>query len=231
MESSWEAPRSGRGRSHGQIAVKELRLKEHVVEIKGRHVHVVFDTAQQTAKPLDWLETLNRLSDKQRKEVEKSVGNLEVDIEIELPSNSTEQDISSAMHAVFLMPGESMIEAVPDFWRGYFARLEGRKWNAPVPEGSAFRVGGGVSAPRVVYTPDPEYAEQARKAKYQGTEVLWLVVDPSGKPRDIQVQRPLGLGLDEKAVAAINDWKFEPARKNGEPVAVQINVEVSFRLY
>ena len=97
--------------------------------------------------------------------------------------------------------------------------------------GGAFRVGGGVSAPKAIYAPDPEYSEEARKAKYQGTCVLWLVVGPDGKPRDIKVARTLGLGLDEKAIEAVKQWKFEPAMKDGKPVAVQINVEVSFRLY
>jgi len=97
--------------------------------------------------------------------------------------------------------------------------------------GGPFRVGGGVSAPRVLYSPDPEYSEEARKAKYQGTCVLWVVVGPDGKVHDIRIQRTLGLGLDEKAVEAVRNWKFEPARKDGQPVAVQINVEVNFRLY
>lgn len=97
--------------------------------------------------------------------------------------------------------------------------------------GGAFRVGGGVSAPKAVYSPDPEYSEEARKAKFQGTCVLWLVVGPDGRPRDIKVQRTLGLGLDEKAIEAVKNWRFEPAMKDGKPVAVQINVEVSFRLY
>ena len=97
--------------------------------------------------------------------------------------------------------------------------------------GGVFRVGGGVSAPKAVYTPDPEYSEEARKAKFQGTCVLWLIVGPDGHPRDIKVARNLGMGLDEKAIQAVKNWKFEPAMKDGKPVAVQINVEVSFRLY
>ena len=97
--------------------------------------------------------------------------------------------------------------------------------------GGVFRVGGGVSAPRPVFTPDPEYSEEARKAKYQGTCVLWLIVGSDGKTRDIRVMQTLGLGLDEKAIQAVKQWKFEPAMKDGNPVAVQINVEVSFRLY
>jgi len=97
--------------------------------------------------------------------------------------------------------------------------------------GGPYRVGGGVSAPRILYQPDPEYSEEARKAKYQGTVVLWVVVGADGRTKDIRVQRSLGLGLDEKAIEAVKTWKFEPARKDGQPVAVQINVEVNFRLY
>jgi protein TonB len=97
--------------------------------------------------------------------------------------------------------------------------------------GGPYRVGGGVQAPRPLETPDPEYSEEARKAKYQGVVVLWLVVGPDGRPKNIKVERPLGMGLDQKAVEAVQRWKFEPATKDGKPVAVQINVEVNFRLY
>jgi TonB family protein len=97
--------------------------------------------------------------------------------------------------------------------------------------GGIYRVGGGVSAPRAIYAPDPEYSEEARKAKYQGTVVLFVVVGADGRPRDIKIQRSLGLGLDEKAVEAVRTWKFEPAKKDGQAVAVQVNIEVNFRLY
>lgn len=97
--------------------------------------------------------------------------------------------------------------------------------------GGAFRVGGGVSAPKAIYSPDPEYSEEARKVKHQGVVVLWLIVGSDGRARDIRVARTLGLGLDEKAMEAVKNWRFEPALKDGKPVAVQINVEVTFRLY
>jgi periplasmic protein TonB len=97
--------------------------------------------------------------------------------------------------------------------------------------GGVYKVGGGIGAPRPVSTPDPEYSEEARKAKYQGVVVLWLIVDQNGNPKQIKVERPLGMGLDQKAIEAVRKWKFEPATKDGQPVAVQINVEVNFRLY
>jgi protein TonB len=96
--------------------------------------------------------------------------------------------------------------------------------------GGAFRVGGGVSAPSVLFKVEPEYSEEARKAKFQGTVVLAIVVDPSGKARDIRVLRPLGLGLDEKAIEAVMKWRFKPGLKDGAAVPVQATVEVNFRL-
>jgi TonB family protein len=94
-----------------------------------------------------------------------------------------------------------------------------------------YRVGGDVSAPKPTYSPEPEYSKEARKAKYQGTCALSLIVGEDGNPRDIKVTRILGKGLDEKAVEAVKKWKFEPARKDGQPVAVQVNVFVTFKLY
>jgi periplasmic protein TonB len=97
--------------------------------------------------------------------------------------------------------------------------------------GGVYRVGGGVSAPRAIYAPDPEYSEEARKAKYQGTVVLWTVIGLDGRIHDLKVQRSLGMGLDQKAIEAVRKWRFEPAMKDGHPVAVQVNIEVNFRLY
>jgi len=97
--------------------------------------------------------------------------------------------------------------------------------------GGPYRVGGGVSAPRVIFAPEPEFSEEARKAKFQGTVILWVIIGVDGRTHDIRVWRSLGMGLDEKAIEAIREWRFEPGRKDGIPVAVQVNVEVNFRLY
>jgi TonB family protein len=88
----------------------------------------------------------------------------------------------------------------------------------------------GIIAPRAIYAPEPEYTDEALKAKLVGTVVLSLVVGTDGQPRDIKVVRPLRDGLDQKAVDAVKSWKFQPATKDGKPVAVQITVEVQFRL-
>jgi len=97
--------------------------------------------------------------------------------------------------------------------------------------GGIFRVGAGVSPPRVIYQPEPEFSEEARKAKFQGVCTLALVVGADGRPSNIRVQSSLGMGLDEKAIEAVKNWKFEPAMKDGHPVPVAIAVEVDFHLY
>ncbi|MEO8725887.1 MAG: energy transducer TonB [Acidobacteriaceae bacterium] len=97
--------------------------------------------------------------------------------------------------------------------------------------GGVFRVGNGVSAPEVIRQVDPEFSEEARKAKYQGVVVLQAVVDQSGHTTNIKVIRGLGLGLDEKAVEALRKWLFKPAQKDGHPVAVMSNFEINFHLY
>ncbi|MBI3478608.1 MAG: energy transducer TonB [Acidobacteria bacterium] len=97
--------------------------------------------------------------------------------------------------------------------------------------GGPYFVGRGVSAPRVLYDPEPEYSDEARQQKYQGVVVLSVVVGEDGRARDVRVVRSLGLGLDEKAWDAVRQWRFEPGRMNGQAVSVLVNIEVNFRLY
>jgi len=98
--------------------------------------------------------------------------------------------------------------------------------------GGTYKIGDiGVSAPVAKFTPEPDFSEEARKAKYQGTVVLSAIIGPDGRPRNIRVVRSLGMGLDEKAVERVRTWLFEPGKRNGTPVAVAMNLEVDFRLF
>ncbi len=96
---------------------------------------------------------------------------------------------------------------------------------------AVFKVGGSVKPPQAIHTPDPEYTPSARKAARQGTAVLSAIVTPDGKVAVVKMERVLGYGLDQKAIDAVCQWKFKPALEDDQPVAVQINVEVTFRLY
>ena len=94
-----------------------------------------------------------------------------------------------------------------------------------------YQVGGGVSAPRLIFAPDPEFTDEARREHYQGVCVVAVIVDPQGNTQRPQVVRRLGMGLDQKAIEAVREYKFKPAMLYGKPVAVQVAIEVNFRLY
>jgi protein TonB len=89
----------------------------------------------------------------------------------------------------------------------------------------------GVTVPEVIFNPEPSFSEEARKAKAQGMVLLLVVVGKDGRTHDIRVGQSLGMGLDEKAIEAVNRWRFRPGTLNGQPVATQIAVQVDFHLY
>lgn len=96
--------------------------------------------------------------------------------------------------------------------------------------GGVFHIGGGVSSPVVLYQPEPEFSEEARKAKFSGDVKVYLLVEPDGKPSHVRVVRGVGMGLDEKAVEAVRQYRFKPAMKDGKPVTVDLYVDVNFQI-
>jgi periplasmic protein TonB len=94
-----------------------------------------------------------------------------------------------------------------------------------------YKVGDGVTPPVLTHSVDAEYTKKAEKAKLQGVSVVSCVVGTDGKPRDVHTVRKLGMGLDENAVEAVRQYRFEPSKLNGKPVAVAIQIEVNFRIY
>jgi TonB family protein len=97
--------------------------------------------------------------------------------------------------------------------------------------GGVYRVGGTVSAPKLLFAPDAEFSDEARRAKYQGACLIEIIVDAQGNPQNARVVRALGMGLDEKALEAVRKYRFKPALKDGKPVAVWQPIEINFRLY
>ena len=102
--------------------------------------------------------------------------------------------------------------------------------SSPDNVGPVFNVGGGVSAPALIFKIEPEYSEEARQAKFAGAATISLVVAPNGRPARMVVVRSPGLGLDEKALEALAQWRFQPGMKDGKPVAVGSTVQVNFKL-
>ena len=96
--------------------------------------------------------------------------------------------------------------------------------------GGVMHIGGGVSKPVVLYQVDPEFSEEARKAKFSGSVYVYLWVGTDGKPSHVRVIRGVGMGLDEKAVEAVRQYRFQPAMKDGKPVQVDLYVNVNFEI-
>jgi len=106
----------------------------------------------------------------------------------------------------------------------------GTRGSGPGGDASAYSVGRGITAPSVLSRVDPEYSEEARKAKYSGAVMLSIVVNTDGRADSIKVIKSLGMGLDEKAIEAVQRWRFRPGTKDGAPVRVRAQIEVNFRL-
>lgn len=96
--------------------------------------------------------------------------------------------------------------------------------------GLPYRPGAGVTLPILISSIEPEYTDEARKARHQGTVVLYVIVEPDGHVSRARLVRPVGLGLDEKALEAVRQWRFRPGMKDGQPVPVAAAIEVTFRL-
>jgi|SRR5208282_1208341 len=137
--------------------------------------------------------------------------------------------------AVFEKHGPWLKVALPEGGPRYIlARLVSQKADAFVPfdvDSGIVDLGWASCGPRAIYAPSPEYSEKARKKKITGTVVLALTVGTDGLAHDIQVEKKLGYGLDEKAVEAMRKWKFQPELRDGQPVEERIHVDVTFRLY
>ncbi|MGA8041496.1 MAG: energy transducer TonB, partial [Terracidiphilus sp.] len=97
--------------------------------------------------------------------------------------------------------------------------------------GGLMSVGGGVSAPQVIHSVEPEFTEDARRANYQGSVSIRLIVDSQGSPQDVRLESHLGMGLEEKAIEAVKQYKFRPAIYQGHAVSVQIVINVAFHLH
>jgi hypothetical protein len=123
-----------------------------------------------------------------------------------------------------------MMSHLPEYWQEYFtSKSEHRQY---MPKDASIKVvSEGMTPPRVLNSIDPSSNEYAQKYGIAGMELLRTVVDASGIPRQMAIERPIGFGLDEKAVEAIKNSHFRPATLNGQPVPVVVDLVVTFRIY
>jgi TonB family protein len=163
------------------------------------------------------------------------IGKLRIHLERD-PSN---KDSEAAIRQVFVDPQEDLRPLLPDYWQSYLSGNDSKSrsaaWTSSIEKSDPTAIPpakvsrGAVSAPSVIQSPDPKYTKEAASRHFEGTSVLMVVLNTKGSAENIAILRPLGMGLDEQAVKAVQQWRFQPAIKNGQPVRALINIEILFR--
>jgi TonB family protein len=235
------------------IFIDQIRVKHGKLEIEGQRIPLFYDSKRQQFR------NVLEVADKKRESYKELVRMQEVSIEALLPPSADDQTLAAMLDKLFYASDKEFMEAAPDFWKPFFQRRADRKpgsnpgSDSQPPEGDqpqrtdstgqaspaaaddgggeVLHIGGHVKPPVAVYQPDPDYAADARLAGYQGTTTITIVIGPDGKVYRPRLSEPVGLGLDEQARDKVLTWKFKPATKDGQPVAVEVKVEVQFNLY
>lgn len=210
------------------IQIEKLQVSSGKLKITGHRVYLFYDPGIKLFK--DILEIESR-EFKKTKSYQEMMDGQRVSIEIKPVQQTDDAGIAALMSAVFYTSTEEFLQGVPEFWKSVVDPRPGVRPASPSPANGVFHPGNGVSAPVAMYSPDPDYAEEARLARFKGVVVLTATLGPDGLVHRVKITRPLGMGLDEKAVAKVLNWKFRPATKDGQPVAVDVRVEVAFNLY
>jgi TonB family protein len=225
----------------GLVQISQVNIRKNRVEITGTRELISF-------QPGDGKCVINCPPAEPR-----TTQDSQVFISIDLGGATTTEQAQAVVNRVLLDSSGSIVGAVPAYWKTFVCRMEAANqkiddsscWEAsqrtkpaenPAKDQMLLATGERVplnemKAPHVTIAPDPEYSSVARMHKYQATPVLWVVVNESGAAVRIEVDRPCGMGLDEKAIEAVRQWRFRPALWKGKPVASQILIEVKFRLF
>lgn len=203
--------------SASAMVVKSVKLTDRRLEIKGSRSDLQFAPGGSPDGPA----AVNAVH----------FQNMTVSVERD-PANP--QALDAVLDKIFATGfDDALATEAPVYWRGWI-RHQLHPETPVYPNNAAaieFRKDSGVTAPRLVYAPDPTFTDEARRKKYSGVCVLDLIVDRDGRPTDLAIVRPIGMGLDDKAIAAVSRYEFAPATKDGQPVAVLIKIEVRFRIY
>jgi len=188
---------------YGGIYVEKLNLSRDTLRLQGPLA--AFADEKKDGKPV-----LVRFSKSQR-----------IEIHLNQPLKSLD-DAEAVMGRVFFLGADAAEHVQPEL----------RRADDTIPDDQIYNYRqDGVTAPKPTFTPEPDFSEEARRKKFQGNVILSIVVDKRGNVARIKMDKVLGHGLDEHAMEAIKAWRFAPATRNGEPVAVREPVSVGFNLY
>jgi TonB family protein len=226
----------------GKVRISDTKVTGDSILLKGERLLLVYDAVHKEFRDLfsfdpavenlgAWFANYDLHTPGMRELAQKRLVRIEIDVK-----GLNESESLATLRKVFLAEWEDVGSDLPSYWRQVAkpGKLAVASATGDAEEGhdeDVWDVGGDVSPPRLQYAPDPEYSQPARAAGLQGSLTLSLVVTPAGKPADTRIVNPVGMGLDEKAVETVSTWEFTPARKDGRPVAVRVNVQVNFKLY
>lgn len=231
---------------YGGVLIDKVALSPDKLRFEGRRVLFLFLKGQFTAMDFKRL----------KRPVDPPFPpSVQLEIALDRALDSAEQ-ARAVLGRVFALDSKSLLNSLPEFWRGPLDdelvydpsqkreaefRMELPPYSVPrrarkaapnaISADQVFHVGAEVTAPKATFTPEPKFTDVARYEKFQGTLVVDLILGKDGTVRHVRLVRPLGLGLDESARSMIQTWRFQPATRNGQPVAVEMNVEVAFNLY
>jgi TonB family protein len=231
---------------YGGVLIDKVDLSRDKLRFAGRRVLFLFLKGQFTA--MDFKKLKRPVDPPFPPAVQ-----LEVALDRALDSA---EEARAVLNGVFALDTKGLLDSLPDLWHGVLddelvydpAQKREAEFHMELPPYSVpkrsrkaapneitadqvFHVGTEVTAPKATFTPEPKFTEIARYEKFQGVVVVNLIVGKDGTVHKIRLSRPLGLGLDESAQAMIKTWQFQPATRAGQPVAVEMNVEVAFNLY
>lgn len=214
---------------YGRMVVSKITVDTQQLRVEGKRALFFFDSGGHPVQV--------------KTDRKHPAEDLRVTVRLQQPLASVDE-ARTVLSRVFAFSPVDMVDSVPDYWRGHLAKQLGVE--VPRKVGSEHASGaveaGGIKSPadfekmhiewpRALHSPEPDYSDVARKWHVQGVVGLNIIVDPTGKVRDIKLVHPLGMGLDESAMATVGTWRFAPAKRDGQPVPVAIYVEVDFHLY
>jgi TonB family protein len=203
---------------------QKVTLKSDHLTITGQRVALVFDAAGNA----------RRVPMTRSKMFSKSPERVTIEID-----GHGDGDFDKELNAIFADRLSDIASSLPDYWQPFATRhsadstetLEAMPSFPTKQDAKASHVGGNVKPPKLLKSVDPKFSETARQQKFSGNVEIYLWVGEDGLPSHIRIVRPVGMGLDERAVAAISQYRFAPATRDGQPVMVDLYVDVNFRIF
>jgi TonB family protein len=206
----------------------ESAFEAHKVELRGTHLEIEGSRMGLIFNRDEMDENNGAIFDRVSLGKQGKMETIRIQVDGDATGNFTK-----ALDSIFATSLPELSPVVPVYWQSFFRNevLHEKAASISTSTEKLYKIGGGVKPPRLLKSVDPSFSEAARGIKAPGRTLVSLIVDADGKPQNIEVTVPAGLGLDEQAVKAVSQYKFQPATLNGVPVRVSLSVDVNFQFF